>query len=101
MSDEIYRKLAKVLDTLPNGFPASESGVEIKLLKKIFEIDPLLCPRCHVPLQLVSVITEPKVVDRILAHRRRKPAEERELFGERAPPGERATSYASEYRERS
>lgn len=72
-----------------------------RLLKKIFEIDPLLCPRCHVPLQLVSVITEPKVVDRILAHRRRKPAEERELFGERAPPGERATSYASEYRERS
>ena len=29
MSDEIYRKLAKVLDTLPNGFPASESGVVV------------------------------------------------------------------------
>jgi NAD-dependent dihydropyrimidine dehydrogenase PreA subunit len=37
MSDEVYRKLAKVLDTLPNGFPETESGVEIKLLKKIFE----------------------------------------------------------------
>ena len=36
MSDEAYRKLAKVLDTLPNGFPQTESGVEIKLLKKIF-----------------------------------------------------------------
>jgi len=36
MNDEVYRKLAKVLDTLPNGFPATESGVEIKLLKKIF-----------------------------------------------------------------
>ncbi len=36
MSDEIYYKLAKVLDTLPNGFPSTESGVEIKLLKKIF-----------------------------------------------------------------
>lgn len=36
MSDEVYRKLAKVLDTLPNGFPSTESGVEIKLLKKIF-----------------------------------------------------------------
>jgi Na+-translocating ferredoxin:NAD+ oxidoreductase subunit B len=32
----IYKKLAKVLDTLPNGFPATESGVEIKLLKTIF-----------------------------------------------------------------
>ncbi|MEE8399825.1 MAG: 4Fe-4S dicluster-binding protein [Desulfobacterales bacterium] len=37
MSDEAYQKVAKVLDTLPNGFPSTESGVEIKLLKKIFE----------------------------------------------------------------
>ena len=36
MSDEVYQKLAKVLDTLPNGFPATESGVEIKMLKMIF-----------------------------------------------------------------
>ncbi len=36
MADEIYYKLAKLLDTLPNGFPSTESGVEIKLLKKIF-----------------------------------------------------------------
>ena len=36
MSDEIYYRLAKVLDTLPNGFPTTDSGVEIKLLKKIF-----------------------------------------------------------------
>ncbi len=36
MVDEIYQNLARVLDTLPNGFPATESGVEIKLLKKIF-----------------------------------------------------------------
>lgn len=31
-----YNKLAKVLDTLPNGFPATETGVEIKILKMIF-----------------------------------------------------------------
>jgi H+/Na+-translocating ferredoxin:NAD+ oxidoreductase subunit B len=36
MSDQVYRKLAGVLDTLPNGFPATESGIEIKILKKIF-----------------------------------------------------------------
>ena len=39
MSDDVYRRLAKVLDTLPNGFPATESGLEIKLLKKIFSPD--------------------------------------------------------------
>lgn len=36
MNEEAYQRLAKVLDTLPNGFPQTESGVEIKLLKKIF-----------------------------------------------------------------
>ena len=36
MSAETYQKLADVLDTLPNGFPKTDSGIEIKLLKKIF-----------------------------------------------------------------
>jgi Na+-translocating ferredoxin:NAD+ oxidoreductase subunit B len=36
MTDSVYNRLAKVLDTLPNGFPPTESGVEIKLLKKVF-----------------------------------------------------------------
>ena len=39
MGDEVYRKLAGVLDTIPNGFPATESGVAIRLLKKIFTLD--------------------------------------------------------------
>jgi Na+-translocating ferredoxin:NAD+ oxidoreductase subunit B len=36
MNDDVYYRLAKVLDTLPNGFPPTESGVEIKLLKRVF-----------------------------------------------------------------
>jgi len=39
MDDTVYKKLAKVLDTLPNGFPATENGLEIKLLKKVFTPD--------------------------------------------------------------
>jgi Na+-translocating ferredoxin:NAD+ oxidoreductase subunit B len=34
--EDVYQKLARVLDTLPNGFPSTENGAEIKLLKKIF-----------------------------------------------------------------
>ncbi|UCD58479.1 MAG: 4Fe-4S binding protein [Candidatus Hydrogenedentota bacterium] len=33
---DVYRRLAKKLDDLPNGFPATESGVELKILQKIF-----------------------------------------------------------------
>jgi electron transport complex protein RnfB len=36
MTEEVYKKLAQRLDTIPNGFPATESGVELKLLAKIF-----------------------------------------------------------------
>ncbi len=36
MHEEVYRKLAQRLDAIPNGFPATESGVELRLLAKIF-----------------------------------------------------------------
>lgn len=36
MPDDVYRRLAKVLDTLPNGFPATDDGLEIRILEKIF-----------------------------------------------------------------
>ncbi|MBN1535065.1 MAG: 4Fe-4S binding protein [Spirochaetes bacterium] len=40
MSDEaVYRRLAEVLDSLPNGFPRTESGVELSLLKRVFDAD--------------------------------------------------------------
>jgi electron transport complex protein RnfB len=34
--EDVYRKLAQRLDAIPNGFPTTESGVELRLLAKIF-----------------------------------------------------------------
>jgi len=39
VTEDVYRRLAQVLDTLPNGFPSTPDGLEIKLLKRIFEPD--------------------------------------------------------------
>ncbi len=36
MTEDIYRQLAQRLDAIPNGFPATESGAELRLLAKIF-----------------------------------------------------------------
>ena len=36
MSQNVYKKLAKRFDAIPNGFPETDSGVELKLLAKIF-----------------------------------------------------------------
>lgn len=33
---DIYNKLQKCLDEMPTGFPATESGIEIKILKQLF-----------------------------------------------------------------
>lgn len=38
MSD-VYQQLARKLDEMPNGYPATESGVELKILRKIFTSD--------------------------------------------------------------
>jgi electron transport complex protein RnfB len=35
MNDDPYRQLAQRLDALPNGFPSTESGTEIRLLQKL------------------------------------------------------------------
>ena len=39
MSQTAYERLADALDGLPNGFPRTSSGVEIRLLEKIFSPD--------------------------------------------------------------
>jgi electron transport complex protein RnfB len=36
MPDDVYRRLAQRLDAIPNGFPSTESGAELRLLAKIF-----------------------------------------------------------------
>ena len=33
---DVYKRLAKKLDELPNGYPETESGVELRILQKVF-----------------------------------------------------------------
>ena len=54
-----------------------------QLLRHIFEIDPLACPRCGQEMRIVAFITDPNVIDGILDHLQRTQASRR---GPRAPP---------------
>ena len=36
MSEHVYDQLANALDKLPNGFPRTDSGIELEILKRIF-----------------------------------------------------------------
>jgi len=41
------------------------------LLRRLYEVEPLTCPRCAARMRIVAVITDPAVITRILAHRAR------------------------------
>ncbi len=49
-------------------------------LRRVFDIDVSLCPRCGGALRVLAVIAEPAVIKAILAHLQQRPA------GARAPP---------------
>ena len=53
-------------------------------MRRIFEVDPLLCPACGSEMKIVSVIMEPDVIDAILRHLKRTGM--RDPFEGRAPP---------------
>jgi hypothetical protein len=55
-----------------------------RLLRMVFEVDPLACPRCGARLKIISVITAPAVIDKILRHLRETGKDD--LFAARAPP---------------
>ncbi len=33
---DVYTRLARALDAMPHGYPATEDGVELAILRKIF-----------------------------------------------------------------
>ncbi|MBW1770343.1 MAG: 4Fe-4S ferredoxin, partial [Deltaproteobacteria bacterium] len=36
MATDIFKKLAEHLDKLPGGFPSTETGVELRILRRLF-----------------------------------------------------------------
>ncbi len=67
MSHDIYRRLARFLDNLPGGFPATESGLEIKILERLFTPE-----EAELAMHL-TLIEEPP---RVIARRANKPLDE-------------------------
>jgi hypothetical protein len=43
-----------------------------RLLRKVYEISPLTCPKCGTEMKIVSVILDPAVIKKILDHIRKK-----------------------------
>jgi hypothetical protein len=50
----------------PEGF--GKNSAWARLIRKVYEVDPLECPRCSAQMRVISFITDPLVVRRILEH---------------------------------
>ena len=67
MSADVYEKLAKHLDDLPAGFPSTESGVEMRILRRLFTPSD-----AELAVHLTLIPEEPRVI----AHRAKIPVAE-------------------------
>ena len=54
-----------------------------QLIKRIYEVDPLVCPTCGSEMKVIAFITEHDVVEKILRHLKRRDEEGRGC----GPPG--------------
>ena len=59
MATDVYERLAEHLDDLPGGFPRTESGVEIRILRRLFTPQD-----AELALHLTLIPEEPRVVAR-------------------------------------
>src|SRR5437867_13119628 len=58
-----------------------------RLIHKVYEVDPLECPKCGAPMHVIALIDDATVIRRILEHLGRwAPREMRR--NQRAPPGD-------------
>jgi hypothetical protein len=39
-----------------------------RLLSKVYEIDPMVCPKCGSEMKVIAIIQQPAEIDRILRH---------------------------------
>ncbi len=67
MATDIYERLAEHLDNLPGGFPRTESGVEMRILRRLFTPED-----ANLAVRLTLIPEEPRVI----ARRAKIPVEE-------------------------
>ena len=67
------RKFQDKDDAIPSIFEPVGSSKEFRknwarLIQKVYEIDPLICPKCSGTMKVISVIEDEDVIKKILKH---------------------------------
>jgi hypothetical protein len=48
--------------------PSTAKRAWARLIKQVYEVDPLVCPRCAGAMRIISFIEQPEVIAKILTH---------------------------------
>jgi len=68
-SDELLAdKEIEIIDVSDYQLPRIPSKSWRECIKKVYEADPLTCPRCGGQMKIISFITDPQVIRHILEH---------------------------------
>jgi len=67
------RKKACMDDAIPAAIPNEMSSKEFRqnwarLIQKVYEVDPLLCPKCQGTMKIISFIEDLDIIEKILRH---------------------------------
>ena len=57
-----------------------------ELIKKVWEVDPLICPHCGAEMKLIALIDDQSVIEKILRHLELWPEQGGVASPSRAPP---------------
>ena len=49
-------------------FASRAKAAWARLIRKVYEVDPLECPKCKGPMRIIALIDDPRVIRRILEH---------------------------------
>ncbi len=48
--------------------PSAAKRAWARLIKQVYEVDPLICPRCAGPIRIIAFIEQPEIIEKILTH---------------------------------
>ena len=48
--------------------PKARSKTSVRSIYKVYEVDPLECPKCGAPMHVIALIDDAAVIRRILEH---------------------------------
>ena len=48
--------------------PSTAKRAWARLIKQVYEVDPLVCPRCSGAMRIIAFIEQPEVIEKILTH---------------------------------